>query len=46
MYEFWEQDVALQRLYIGFEITHSSFSRPELGNANLSILRLVPPDEY
>ncbi len=26
MYEFWQRDVALQRLYIGFEITHSSFS--------------------
>ncbi len=37
MYEFWQRDVALQRLYIGFEITHSSFSRPEFSNATISI---------
>ena len=33
MYEFWQQHAAMQRLYIGFEITHSSFSRSKLGNA-------------
>jgi hypothetical protein len=25
MYEFWQQDVAMQRLYIGFEITPNHF---------------------
>ncbi len=24
-YEFWQRDVALQRLYIGFEITQNYF---------------------
>ena len=25
MYEFWQRDVAVQRLYIGFEITQNHF---------------------
>lgn len=32
-----QRDVALLRLYIGFEITHSSFLRLELDNATKAI---------
>ncbi len=31
----------MQRLYIGFEITHLSFSRPELGNAEVAAFHLT-----
>ncbi len=33
----FSRDIAMQRLYIGFEIIHLSFSRPQLGNALFSI---------
>ncbi len=46
MYEFWQQDVAIASLYIGFEITHSSFSRPELGNANVFSLYTKLPSKF